>query len=83
MIAGIGLMLNVPLWARGTRPMYLRNAWYVAGWSNEFTAHPVARVFLDGHGLPGQGGLLQVEIAGLEQPLPARGDHLGIRPARH
>ena len=27
--------------------MYLRNAWYVAGWSNEITAKPIARTFLD------------------------------------
>ena len=27
--------------------MYLHNAWYVAGWSNEFTAKPMARTFLD------------------------------------
>jgi phenylpropionate dioxygenase-like ring-hydroxylating dioxygenase large terminal subunit len=27
--------------------MYLLNAWYVAGWSDEFTAKPVARTFLD------------------------------------
>ena len=27
--------------------MYLQNAWYVAGWSNEFTAGPVGRVLLD------------------------------------
>ena len=27
--------------------MYLRNAWYVAGWSNEINAQPIARTFLD------------------------------------
>src|SRR5262245_59540649 len=27
--------------------MYLLNAWYVAGWSNEFTAKPAARTLLD------------------------------------
>jgi phenylpropionate dioxygenase-like ring-hydroxylating dioxygenase large terminal subunit len=27
--------------------MYLRNAWYVAGWSNEITTKPIARTFLD------------------------------------
>jgi phenylpropionate dioxygenase-like ring-hydroxylating dioxygenase large terminal subunit len=27
--------------------MYLNNAWYVAGWSNEFTAKPVGRTYLD------------------------------------
>ena len=27
--------------------MYLHNAWYTAGWSNEFTSKPMARTFLD------------------------------------
>jgi phenylpropionate dioxygenase-like ring-hydroxylating dioxygenase large terminal subunit len=27
--------------------LYLHNAWYVAGWSNEITAKPIARTFLD------------------------------------
>jgi phenylpropionate dioxygenase-like ring-hydroxylating dioxygenase large terminal subunit len=31
----------------GEGPMYLRNAWYVAGWSNEINAQPIARTFLD------------------------------------
>jgi phenylpropionate dioxygenase-like ring-hydroxylating dioxygenase large terminal subunit len=39
--------MTATLSARGTTPMYLRNAWYVAGWSNEFGAPPLARVFLD------------------------------------
>ena len=26
--------------------MYLHNAWYVAGWSNEINSKPIARTFL-------------------------------------
>jgi phenylpropionate dioxygenase-like ring-hydroxylating dioxygenase large terminal subunit len=31
----------------GIWPMYLRNAWYVAGWSSEIGARPLGRMFLD------------------------------------